>query len=98
MESSAPPSTSASRRIAMPAAPSGPRRGRCSRRLRRLLERRRFEPFQHLAYGERALGELAGHALDAEPGRADELPAVFLDQLQHGGRVEGRMRHELQLD
>src|SRR5712691_13318033 len=56
------------------------------------------ERLQHLPDRNGALGELARDALDAQLGRPGELPALFLHELQHGGRVEGRMRHELDLD
>src|SRR2546427_4313316 len=54
--SSVQPSTFASRGTPMRGAQRGATRGRRSRseRLRRLLERRRFERFQHLPYGERS--------------------------------------------
>src|SRR3989440_9656062 len=89
-----------SRGISIRGAPTGAPRGRRSRRerLRRLLERRRFERFQHLPHGEGALGELARDALDAQLVRRGELPAILLYELQHCGRVEGRVLHELQLD
>jgi len=46
------------------------------------------ESFQHLPDGEGALDELARDALDAQLGWAGEFPAaLFLDELQHGGRV-----------
>src|SRR5437867_10460883 len=101
MESSVQPSTFASRGTPMRGAQRGATRGRRSRkgRLRRLLERRRFERFQHLPYGESPLGELAGDALDAQLVRRGEFPAaLFLHELQHGDRVERGMRRELQLD
>src|SRR2546430_10537224 len=101
MEFSAQPSMFASRRMCLSRATSGAPRGRRSRRerLRRLLERPRFERFQHLTDGEGTLGELARHALDAELGRADELPAALsLHELEHGSRVERGMLDELQLD
>src|SRR2546425_156574 len=101
MESSVQPSTFASRvtpiRGARNGAPRGCRRSRKGR-LRRLLERRRFERFQHLPYGESALGELARDALDAQLRRPGELPAILLHELEHRARVERGMRHELQLD
>src|SRR5205814_6719257 len=56
---SARPSMFTSRPMRLSGATSGASRGRrsCSRRLRRLLERRRGERFQHLPDGERALGD-----------------------------------------
>src|SRR6266513_3520620 len=101
MEFSAQPSMFTSRPMRLSGATSGASRGRrsCSRRLRRLLERRRGERFQHLPDGERALGELARDALDAQLVRRSELPAaLFLHELEHGGRVERGMLDELQLD
>src|SRR6267378_8562485 len=101
MEFSARPSMFASRPMCSSGAPSGTPRGRRSRsrRLRRLLERRRFERFQHLPYGESPLGELARDALDAQLVWCGEFPAaLLLDELEHGGRVERGVLHELQLD
>src|SRR5216117_1519469 len=101
MEFSTRPSMFTSRHMRSSGATSGPPRGRrsCSRRLRRLLERRRFERFQHLPYGESPLGELARDALDAQLVRCGEFPAaLLLHELEHGGRVERGMLHELQLD
>src|SRR2546428_8300284 len=56
------------------------------------------ERLQHLPDRNGALGELAGDALDAQLGRPGELPALLLHELQHGGRVERGMRHELERD
>src|SRR6266571_2089425 len=56
------------------------------------------ERLQHLPDRNGALGELARDALDAQLGWPGEFPALLLHELQHRGRVEGRMRHELDLD
>src|SRR2546427_7185962 len=91
MESSVQPSTFASRGTPMRGAQRGATRGRRSRseRLRRLLERRRFERFQHLPYGESPLGELARDALDAQLVWCGEFPAaLLLHELEHGRRVD----------
>src|SRR5437660_8006067 len=101
MEFSAQPSMFASRHMRLSGTTSGAPRGRRSRseRLRRLLERRRFECFEHLPDGERTLGELARDALDAQFVRRGEFPAaLLLHEFQHGGRVERGMLDELQLD
>src|SRR6266702_6492367 len=56
------------------------------------------ERLQHLPDGKGALGQFARYALDAKLVRLGEFPALLLHELQHGGRVERGMRHELQLN
>src|SRR2546427_2981274 len=78
MEFSAQPSMFASRDMRLSGATSGAPRGRrsCSRRLRRLLERRRGERLQQLPDGQGALGQFARDALDAQFVRRGEFPAA----------------------
>src|SRR6266850_6732526 len=101
MEFSAQPSMFASRHMRLSGATSGAPRGRrsCSRKLRRLLERRRRQRLQNLTDGEGALEQFARDALDAQLVRRGEFPAaLLLNELEHGGGVERGMLHELQLD